>query len=53
MLPLRIALVGDYDPAVIAHQAIPRAIEGAAAQLESAVDAHWLPTDVIGQGEML
>jgi CTP synthase (UTP-ammonia lyase) len=52
-LPLRIALVGDYDPAVIAHRAIPRAIDAAAAILESTVDPHWLPTNVIGHGEML
>ncbi len=45
--PLRIALVGDYDPSVIAHQAIPRAIEAAAQSLESAFEATWLPTDAI------
>jgi CTP synthase (UTP-ammonia lyase) len=49
----RIALVGDHDPAVVAHQAIPRAIDGAAARLELVVTAQWLPTDAIGLGEML
>jgi CTP synthase (UTP-ammonia lyase) len=42
--PLRIALVGDYNPDVIAHQAIPLAIDDAAAVLELPVDYTWLAT---------
>lgn len=44
---LRIALVGDYNADVIAHQAIPLAIDDAAAVLELAVEYHWLPTQDI------
>lgn len=32
--PLRLALVGDYHPDIVAHQAIPLAIDDAAAVLE-------------------
>lgn len=46
---LRIALVGDYDPAVRAHQAIPKAIEFAATDLAIRVETVWLATDQIRQ----
>ena len=42
--PLRIALVGDYNPDVIAHKAIPLAIDDAAAVLELPVRYEWLAT---------
>ncbi|MCU1748355.1 CTP synthase [Pseudomonas sp. 6D_7.1_Bac1] len=44
---LRIALIGDYDPQVTAHQAIPLALNMAA--LHNEVDLHfqWLATDRI------
>ncbi|MGE7956362.1 CTP synthase C-terminal region-related (seleno)protein [Pseudomonas sp. NPDC089530] len=42
---LQIALVGDYDPQVTAHQAIPRALELAAAETGLKVRYHWLATD--------
>ncbi|WP_052281731.1 CTP synthase [Kluyvera genomosp. 1] len=48
---LRIALVGDYNADVIAHQAIPLAIDDAAAVLELAVTYDWLATDSIKSGE--
>lgn len=41
---LRIALVGDYNPEVIAHQAIPLAIDDAAAVQELTADYDWLTT---------
>jgi CTP synthase (UTP-ammonia lyase) len=41
---LRIALVGDYDPAITAHQAIPRALDLSAKQLGREVAASWLHT---------
>jgi hypothetical protein len=41
---LRIALVGDYNPDVIAHQAIPLAIDDAAAVLDLTADYDWLAT---------
>jgi CTP synthase (UTP-ammonia lyase) len=47
MTPIRIALVGDYNPAVPAHRAIPRAIELCSAPLGRAVDARFIPTSEI------
>ena len=41
---VRIALVGEYNPAVTAHLAIPRAIELAAAGLPRQVEPVWIPT---------
>jgi CTP synthase (UTP-ammonia lyase) len=40
-----IALIGDYDPAVTAHQAIPRALELAATLLQVRIDWDWIHTD--------
>lgn len=42
---LRLALVGDYRASAVAHQAIPLAIERAAASLNISVNANWVPTD--------
>ncbi|MES2819422.1 MAG: CTP synthase [Pseudomonadota bacterium] len=53
MQPLRIGLIGDYDASVIAHQAIPIALQLAAAALGQALQAQWLPTDAIGKGDDL
>lgn len=50
MNTVRIALVGDYHPKVIAHQAIPKALALAAADLGVGVDYHWLPTESIAAG---
>jgi CTP synthase (UTP-ammonia lyase) len=44
---IRIGLVGDYNPLVIAHQAIPRALSLAGKALEISVDQEWLPTQQI------
>jgi CTP synthase (UTP-ammonia lyase) len=44
----QIALVGNFNPAVTAHQAIPLALQLAAAQLGHGVAAVWVATDVIG-----
>jgi len=41
---LRVGLIGDYDPEVPAHIAIPRAIALAAQALERDAEAIWLPT---------
>jgi CTP synthase (UTP-ammonia lyase) len=41
---MKILLVGDYDQAVIAHQAIPRAIELAAQSLAAEVEQRWVGT---------
>ncbi|HEY9516209.1 MAG TPA: hypothetical protein VIQ74_11065, partial [Gemmatimonadaceae bacterium] len=50
---LHIALVGDYDPAVTAHQAIPRALALAAERLGVDVEQHWLPTDAVDADDPL
>jgi len=41
---LLVALVGDYDPAVIAHQAIPEALRLAGLQTGNCVEGVWLHT---------
>ncbi len=43
----RIALVGDYDPSVLAHQAIPVALQLAADHHHAAVQWDWLHTSQI------
>lgn len=43
--PLHLALIGDYNPDVTAHQAIPVALQQAADRLGLTVDVHWLATD--------
>ncbi|MGU3522474.1 CTP synthase [Enterobacteriaceae bacterium C23F] len=50
---LRIALVGDFNPEVIAHQAIPLAIDDAAAVQELTADYDWLATTDIQSAEDL
>ncbi|MFV0930276.1 CTP synthase [Pseudomonas jessenii] len=45
--PIRIALIGDYDPQVTAHQAIPVALEMAAEHSGLNVQWQWLATDDI------
>ncbi len=44
----RIALIGDFNPNVTAHQAIPRALHLAAADLQIMVEEKWLHTSKIG-----
>jgi len=45
MAAIRIGLIGDYDTEVLAHSAIPRALELAAASLYAdQVETTWLPT---------
>lgn len=50
MSAVRIALVGDYNASVTAHQAIPRAIELAARDLEAPLTSQWLNTDQLASG---
>lgn len=50
---LRIALVGDYNPDVIAHKAIPLAIDDAAAVLDLTADYDWLATPELTSSEDL
>ena len=51
--PLRIALVGDYNPDVVAHKAIPLAIDDAAAVLELPLRYDWLATSEIKSADDL
>jgi CTP synthase (UTP-ammonia lyase) len=44
---IRVGLIGDHDPAVTAHQAIPRALALAAEATGIAVAHEWVPTDEI------
>jgi CTP synthase (UTP-ammonia lyase) len=44
---LRVALIGDYNATVLAHQAIPRALQLAASAADTRVDGCWLATDRI------
>jgi CTP synthase (UTP-ammonia lyase) len=49
MHPIRIALIGDYDPDVVAHQAIPAALKLAADHSGRAVEPVWVGTASLGQ----
>jgi CTP synthase (UTP-ammonia lyase) len=42
-----IALIGDYDPGVTAHRAIPLAIELASREMEDPPLFAWLPTETL------
>jgi CTP synthase (UTP-ammonia lyase) len=44
---LHLALIGDYNPDVIAHQAIPVALQQAADALGLKVHLQWLETDTL------
>jgi CTP synthase (UTP-ammonia lyase) len=45
--PIRIGLIGDYDAAVPAHQAIPVALQLAGDALALGVEFEWVPTEQI------
>jgi CTP synthase (UTP-ammonia lyase) len=47
--PLRIGLIGDHDPTVTAHRAIPIALARAAAATGLAVEARWLGTAALAR----
>jgi CTP synthase (UTP-ammonia lyase) len=44
---IRIGLIGDYNPAVTAHQAIPRALALSADSLRVSINHEWVPTEEI------
>ena len=50
MKTVRIALVGDHDPGVTAHRAIPGALELAGASLGVPVAWEWIRTDRLAEG---
>jgi len=45
---IRIALVGDFDPAVTAHRAIPEALRLSARRIGVAVEPEWVHTAAVG-----
>lgn len=47
-MQVRIALVGDYDPGAIAHQAIPIALDRAARANSTLVEFEWKHTSTLG-----
>jgi CTP synthase (UTP-ammonia lyase) len=51
--PCRIALVGDYNPSVTAHQAIPLALDLAARHHQAVVEGVWIHTSRIDDAEAL
>ncbi|RBJ79602.1 hypothetical protein C3L29_021840 [Pseudomonas sp. MWU12-2534b] len=50
---LRIALVGDHDPQITAHQAIPLALARAAADAAITLDVQWLATPELTDAQRL
>lgn len=49
--PVRIALIGDYSPTVIAHRAIPPALALAGTAASCIVDGIWSPTESVADWE--
>jgi CTP synthase (UTP-ammonia lyase) len=47
---VRIALIGDYNPEVAAHVAIPKALAIAGRELDCRVEASWVATDTLSIG---
>jgi CTP synthase (UTP-ammonia lyase) len=50
---IQVALIGDYDPAVTAHQAIPQALALAGSQTELTVQPRWIHTTELTRLESL
>jgi len=42
---IRIGLIGNYDAAVLAHKAIPSALQLAGQELAIPIAAEWVPTE--------
>ncbi|MBC3364586.1 CTP synthase [Pseudomonas sp. SWRI154] len=51
--PLNIALIGDHDPRITAHRAIPLALELAAKQTGHSIRLQWLATPLITKNAVL
>jgi CTP synthase (UTP-ammonia lyase) len=49
MNPVRLALIGDYNPDVVAHRAIPAALKLAAARTGHPVEPVWVGTATLWQ----
>ncbi len=46
-MKITIGLIGDYDPAVTAHVAIPKALQRSADRLSSSLTIEWLATPAV------
>lgn len=46
-----IGLIGDFNPDVIAHIAIPQALTLAARKVECSVETEWLPTPLLEKNQ--
>jgi CTP synthase (UTP-ammonia lyase) len=44
MMPVRIGVVGDFDPSFVVHTATNESLAHSAARLGVTVDVTWLPT---------
>ena len=53
MRNLQVGLIGDRDDGVVAHRAIPLALEMAADACGVTVEPAWVPTDQVGGGGAL
>lgn len=49
MLPINIALIGDYSGVVTAHRAIPQALDIAASNTACEVNAQWIATNDLSE----
>jgi CTP synthase (UTP-ammonia lyase) len=45
---VHVALIGDFDPDVMAHRAIPEALRLSARRLGVAISAEWVHTTAVG-----
>lgn len=50
---MHLALIGDYDPQVTAHQAIPLALQQASTHLGLTLQIEWLATDTLKDNHTL
>jgi CTP synthase (UTP-ammonia lyase) len=53
MHALQVGLIGDHNDEVVAHRAIPVALDMAAAACGVAVEPIWVPTEQVGDGASL
>lgn len=53
MHALQVGLIGDHSDEVVAHRAIPLALDMAAAACGVTVEPVWIPTDQVGDGAAL
>ena len=52
-MTVTVGLIGDHDPQVLAHQAIPQALQHTASELQSEVVGEWIGTADVNDGTAL